>query len=120
LTAVTSVDSTGLAEAAVATGAVDMPVKLPAPVLGTAAQPGPKSLAVVAPEDAEAGAVVAGDDADGDDGLELHAAAVSARQAARPEVASRRYFMISPIRYLKGCRQVTVTTTESQPVAPLG
>jgi hypothetical protein len=77
-----------------------MPVKLPAPVLGTEAQPGPKSLAVVAPEEAgaeDAGAEVAGDDADDDDGLELHAAAVSARPAARPEAASRRYFMISPI-----------------------
>lgn len=39
VTAVTRVDSTGLAEAAVATGAVDMPVKLPAPVLGTAEHP---------------------------------------------------------------------------------
>src|ERR1700753_820786 len=48
-TAVTRVDSTGLAEAAVATGAVDMPVKLPAPDLGTDAQPEPKSM-VLAPE----------------------------------------------------------------------
>ena len=49
LTAATSVDSAGLAEAAVATGAADIPVKLPAPDFGTAAQPGPKSIAVVAP-----------------------------------------------------------------------
>jgi hypothetical protein len=66
-----------------------MPVKLPAPVLGTEAQPGPKSLVVVvAPEDA--GADEAGEAADDEDGLELHAAAVRARHAARPEVASRR------------------------------
>ena len=97
-----------------ATGAVDMPVKLPAPVLGTKVQPGPKSLAVLAPEDA--GAEDAGDEVAGDDGLELHAAAVSARQAARPEVASRRYFIISHFRFLEGCRQMTVTTTESQPL----
>jgi hypothetical protein len=76
-----------------------MPVKLPAPVLGTEAQPGPKSLVVVAvPEDAgieeageEAGIEEAGgEDADDAAGLELHAAAVSARQAPRPEMASRR------------------------------
>src|SRR5579859_715101 len=109
LTAVTRVDSSGLADAAVATGAVAMPVKLPAPPLGTEAQPGPKSLAVVdAPEDAgadaaeEAGAEVAGAAADDEDGLELQAAAVRARPAARPVVASKRIFMISPISYLKG------------------
>jgi hypothetical protein len=65
--------------------------------LGTEVQPGPKSLVVVAPEDAgaeDAGADDAGEDADG---LELHAAAVRARPATRLEVASRRYFMISPI-----------------------
>jgi hypothetical protein len=70
-----------------------MPVKLPAPVLGTEAQPGPKSLVVVVvPEDAPAddAADEAGDAADDEDGLELHAAAVRARHAARPEVASRR------------------------------
>src|SRR5947209_435866 len=43
-TAVTRVDSKGLAEAAVATGAVAMPVKLPAPEAGTDEQPGPKSM----------------------------------------------------------------------------
>jgi hypothetical protein len=68
-----------------------MPVKLPAPVLGTEAQPEPKSLlVVVVPEAAgieEAGIDEAGEDADG---LELHAAAVRARQAPRPEMASRR------------------------------
>jgi hypothetical protein len=90
-----------------------MPVKLPAPPLGTEAQPGPKSLAVVlAPEEApaddaaeaaeDAGAEVAGAAADDEDGLELHAAAVSARPAARPVVASKRIFMISPIGYLRG------------------
>jgi hypothetical protein len=84
-----------------------MPVKLPAPVLGTEAQPGPKSLAVVAPDDApvddaaeaadDAGAELAGAAADDEDGLELHAAAVRARPAARPVVASKRIFMISPL-----------------------
>ena len=38
LTAVTRVDSTGLLDAAVATGAVDMPMKLPDPEDGTAEQ----------------------------------------------------------------------------------
>src|SRR3954452_24100068 len=42
VTAVTRVDRTGLFEAAVATGAVAMPSKLPAPVAGTAPQAEPK------------------------------------------------------------------------------
>ena len=49
-----------------------------------------------------AGAEVAGAAADDEDGLELQAAAVRARPAARPVVASKRIFMISPISYLKG------------------
>ena len=94
VTAVTRVDSTGLAEAAVATGAVDMPVKLPAPVVGTAEQAGPKSTAAApdAGDDAageDAGADVAGEE-DDDDPLELHAAALRASVTARPEVARRR------------------------------
>jgi hypothetical protein len=82
-----------------------MPVKLPAPDLGTEAQPGPKSLVVVAPEDAgadDAGAEEAGEDADDEEALELHAVAVRTAQTARPEVATRRYFMISPVSYLEG------------------
>src|SRR5690242_1166167 len=51
LTAVTSVDSAGLAEAAVATGALDMPLKLPAPDFGTDEQAGPKSIAAAAGAD---------------------------------------------------------------------
>jgi hypothetical protein len=54
---------------------------------------------VVAPDEAgadaaaeEAGAEVAGDDAD-EDALELQAAALMARPAARPTVASRRIFI---------------------------
>jgi hypothetical protein len=109
LTAVTRVDSTGLAEAAVATGAVDMPLKLPAPDLGTDAQPDPKSV-VVAPElDGMAEAIeeldgIAEDEAladDPDDAAvpelpELHAAAPSARPAVTTETATRRVFTISP------------------------
>jgi hypothetical protein len=86
-----------LAEAAVATGAVAMPVKLPAPDLGTAAQPGPKSLAAVAGEEdiavgEETGEDVA-PDAAGEDEDELHAAAPRLRLTARPDRARRRYFM---------------------------
>src|ERR1700760_2774265 len=72
-TAVTRVDSTGLAEAAVATGAVDMPEKLPAPDLGTDAQPVPKSVVVAEPEDGMAEAIedeldgIADDDAEAED-----------------------------------------------------
>jgi hypothetical protein len=85
VTAVTSVDSTGLAEAAVATGAVAMPAKLPAPVFGTEEQAGPKSFAALA-EEAGAGAV---DEAD-----EPHAAVARPRLATSPAEARRRYFMV--------------------------
>ena len=69
------------------------------PDLGTAAQPGPKSLAAVAgEEDVAVGEdVAAGEDvapeAAGDDEDELHAAAPRLRLTARPDRARRRYFM---------------------------
>jgi hypothetical protein len=76
-----------------------MPVKLPAPDLGTAAQPGPKSLAAVeGEEDTAVGEEAAGEDvapeAAGEDEDELHAAAPRLRLTARPDRARRRYFMI--------------------------
>ena len=99
LTAATSVDRTGLAEAAVATGAVDIPVKLPAPLFGTDAQAGPKSAVVAAPEPPPAVADAIGDEdeaagAADEDVLELQAAVVRARPAAIPETARRRYFTV--------------------------
>ena len=106
LTAVTRVDSTGLADAAVATGAVAMPVKLPAPVLGTAEHAGPKSDMALADEpapDATADDDAMGDDEAGaaagvvDEDDELQAAAPTARLAAMPDTASRRrFFTVSP------------------------
>jgi hypothetical protein len=81
-----------------------MPVKLPAPDLGTEEQPGPKSAVVAAGEEAaaagaeEAGAEDAGVDAADEDPLELHAVAVRAK-AARPQAASTRYFMVSPFKW---------------------
>jgi hypothetical protein len=76
---------------------VATPSPPPAPDLGTAAQPGPKSLAAVAGEDEIAVGEVAGEDvapeAAGDDEDELHAAAPRLRLTARPERARRRYFM---------------------------
>jgi hypothetical protein len=87
-----------------------MPVKLPAPDLGTDAQPDPKSV-VVAPElDGIAEAIddeldgMADDEALADDPdeaevpelPELHAAAPSARPAVTTETATRRVFTISP------------------------
>src|SRR3984885_12591320 len=114
LTAVTRVDSTGLADAAVATGAVAIPVKLPAPDLGTEAQPGPKSDVVdAAAPDAGAGADAIGELDTGigvlaadDDGAEaagvlelgelLHAAAPTARPAAATDAARMRYCMVTP------------------------
>jgi len=90
-----------------------MPVKLPAPVLGTAEQAGPKSETALADEPApdaiaDADEEAIGDDAIGDDEAgaaagvveeedELQAAAPTARLAAMPDTASRRrFFMISP------------------------
>jgi hypothetical protein len=88
-----------------------MPVKLPAPDLGTEAQPGPKS------DIADAAAPDAGEDAIGeldagigvladDDGAEaagvlelgelLHAAAPTARPAAATDAARMRYCMMTP------------------------
>jgi hypothetical protein len=91
-----------------------MPVKLPAPDLGTDAQPGPKSDVVEAAapdagEDAigelEDGiGVLAAEDAAGDDGAEaagvlellLQAAAPTARPAAATDAARMRYCMVTP------------------------
>jgi hypothetical protein len=105
------VDSTGLAEAAVATGAVAMPVKLPAPDFGTEEHPEPKSMAAAAPEPPAAGAEepaaagaeepeAAGADepepeAAVDEPLELQAAAPRARLSARPDTARSWCFTVS-------------------------
>ncbi|HEY0716015.1 MAG TPA: hypothetical protein VGD68_00230 [Streptosporangiaceae bacterium] len=105
-------DSTGFAEAAVATGAVDMPLKLPAPDLGTDAQPEPKSDVVAEPPPdgmAEAiddeldgmaeDALADGDDEDDADVplLLLQAAVPRASPAAVTEIARIRPFTISPL-----------------------
>jgi hypothetical protein len=91
----------------VATGAVDIPVKLPAPVLGTEEHAGPKSVVVAAAEppaaldDAIGEDAIEEDEAAGaedppaaaeEDELELHAAVDRARPAAMPLTARRRYF----------------------------
>ena len=63
VTAVTSVDRTGLLLAAVATGSLAMPPNEPAPSAGTAAQPGPNGApAMSVPIDSEAEAEGAGAD----------------------------------------------------------
>jgi hypothetical protein len=89
-TAVTSVDSTGLAEAAVATGAAAIPLKLPAPDFGTDEQAGPKSIAAAGAEDDAFGAAAGGA---ADDPLELQAASPSPRLAASADTARRRCFI---------------------------
>jgi phage terminase large subunit-like protein len=89
-----------------------MPVKLPAPVFGTEAQPAPKSVVVVAAEP-PAGAVedaigdeaeAAGEDAEPDaavgEPLELQAAAPMARAAASPDTARMRMFTITPCNFM--------------------
>jgi hypothetical protein len=89
------VDSTGLADAAVATGAVDIPLKLPAPEVGTAEQAGPKSVSDVLACEAvtpAAGAWAAAED----EPPELHAAVPRARPAASAGTARTRGFTISP------------------------
>jgi hypothetical protein len=84
-------------------------VKLPAPDLGTEAQPEPKSDVVdaAAPEAAEAAEDGIGDDA-ADDGVAaavlelgelLHAAAPTARPAAATDAARMRYCMVTPYMY---------------------
>jgi hypothetical protein len=83
----------------VATGAVAIPVKLPAPDFGTDAQPGPKSFAAVA---AEADAIGEEAEAVGEDGAaavdeadEPHAAVARPSPATRPLAAIRRAFMVN-------------------------
>jgi hypothetical protein len=87
-TAVTMVDSTGLADAAEATGAVDMPVKLPFPEAGTAEHAGPNGDMAEPEVDAAGSAAGAFAVAFGlvvdaaDEPLELQAAAPRARVPA--------------------------------------
>src|SRR5262249_35108029 len=82
-TAVTRVDRTGLLEAAVATGAADMPAKLPFPDDGTAEQPGPNGAIAAVPLEC---AAAAGDDEPDIEAdpppLDPQAAAVTASPAA--------------------------------------
>jgi hypothetical protein len=90
----------------VATGALDMPLKLPAPDLGTAAQPEPKLVVVAEPADEPDGIDeldgMADDDAladDPDDAVVpldplLHAAVPTARPAMVTVAARIRRFMI--------------------------
>jgi hypothetical protein len=86
---------------------VAIPVKLPAPVVGTEAQPEPKSIEAAAAEppaaDAVEDAIGAEEEAAGvdelpdaadEDELELHAAVLRARPAAMPVTARRRYFTV--------------------------
>jgi hypothetical protein len=100
-----------LAEAAVATGAVAMPVKLPAPDAGTEAQPGPKSLAAVAAEDdaigEEADAIGEDDDEAGaaavEEADEPHAAVARPSPATMVVAAMRRYFMVISLNCVITC-----------------
>src|SRR5690242_2944318 len=101
VTAVTRVDSAGLLEAAVATGSCAMPLRLPLPLAGTPAQPGPNgaSAAIEAGADDSAamdsGAIddVAMDSDAMDAGAEAAGVAVVApppdEQAATATVAPR-------------------------------
>src|SRR5215207_1035963 len=85
LTAPTRDDSTGLLEAAVATGSWAMPMKLPAPLAGTAEQAGPKFM----PAAAAGGWVAAGAAGAGSLPL-LPQPAASRASPARVPTTSRR------------------------------
>jgi hypothetical protein len=85
-----------------------MPLKLPAPDLGTEEQPGPKSVVVTAPE-ADEDAAGAEEEAAGDELepaapveelLELHAAAPRAQVRARPDTAINLWFTAVSLREL--------------------
>ena len=88
----------GLFDAAVATGAVDMPVKLPDPEDGTAEQAGPNGFEAVCAD------WVGMADAEDEDGvaapelaevpLEPHAAAPNARPAVMTAIAGTLYFTV--------------------------
>jgi len=95
---VTRVDSTGLLDAAVATGAVDMPWKLPAPEDGTAAQAGPNGAEADCADCAgEAAAWDAGAELADELGepLEPQAAAPNATLADRAAIAAILYFILA-------------------------
>src|SRR3954454_12264154 len=95
LTAVTSVDRTGLLEAAVATGSADMPEKLPLPLLGTAEQPAPKGLPGMAAEPVVAPPAAGAEDEAALSSLLLsppQAAPLSSRPPATMLAASTRVF----------------------------
>jgi hypothetical protein len=84
----------------VATGAVAIPLKLPAPDFGTAEQAGPKFTAAAAADGADADEP-GPEAADGDED-ELHAAALRARPAASPDTARRRYFTVISLMLVIG------------------
>jgi hypothetical protein len=91
-----------------------MPLKLPAPDLGTEEQAGPKSVVVAAPEPAAAGADDAGADDAGaeagaelaglegplEDPLELQAATLRAQVRASPDRAINLRFTLVSLRDL--------------------
>jgi hypothetical protein len=96
-----------------------MPVKLPAPDVGTDAQPGPKSVVVAAPDppeaDAEEDAMEDEDDADGDeeepeaaveDPLELQAATPRLQVRASPDTARNLRFTIFSLRDVHSLSEV--------------
>src|SRR4051794_16806595 len=93
-TAWTSVDSAGLALAAVATGAVLMPAKLPGPSVGTAEQPGPNGwpdagIALLWAADELAELPVSADAVLSDDVLEPQALSVTANAETAVRSAAR-------------------------------
>src|ERR1700750_1246128 len=125
LTAVTSVDSAGLAEAAVATGALDMPLKLPAPDFGTDEQGGPKSTAAGVPEANRGGrggrrrGLGRRRSGSGRGGRRGRAARRGGQAEAHGQPGYGEKTVLHLFLLLMS-RQVTVTTTESQPLAPPG
>jgi hypothetical protein len=87
-----------LADAAVATGAVAIPLKLPAPEEGTDAHPDPKSVMdalACCPEAADDDIIDFGDDEDDAAGEppELHAAVPTARPEASTAIVRTRLFI---------------------------
>src|SRR3954463_9642532 len=110
VTAWTSVESTGLALAAVATGAVLMPSKLPAPSAGTCEQAAPNGCSLAALLEGGGGLLVEEPLLEPDASLEPESEPHAVRPRARVTATGRRAPRVRVVRFT-GCAPCPVRAT---------